>query len=67
MKQVSQIFFKMCKFYYREDGQLTPEQLLSYMTVDGLIPNSDDIKKEIESLGVCDDGLINLNEFKRIL
>ena len=47
VKQMNHIFFKMCKFYYREDGTLTPDQLMSYLTVDGLMPNSDDIMYEI--------------------
>ena len=41
----------MCAFYYREDGTLTPEQLFSYLTVDGIVPNSDDIMKEIRRVG----------------
>lgn len=58
----------MCKFYYREDGTLTPDQLMSYLTVDGLMPNSDDVMHEIEKLGVLDEeGLINLNGFKHII
>ena len=58
----------MCAFYYREDGTLTPEQLFSYLTVDGIVPNSDDIMKEIEKLGMHhENGVINLNEFKKII
>lgn len=41
---------------------------MSYLTVDGLMPNSEIIMAEIEKLGVHDDdGQVNLNGFKNII
>lgn len=37
------------------------------MTVNGMIPNAEEITREIDSLGVCDDGLISLSEFKLVI
>lgn len=42
-KDIQQIFFKMCKFFYVEDGTLNPDQLMSYLTVDGMLPTSDEV------------------------
>ena len=63
IKQINHIFFRMCKFYYRDDGTLTPKQLMSYLTVDGLLPNSDDVVKEIEKLGVLEDDGLRITAF----